>query len=205
MKNNNFSGNIYRIVFLLLFVASLNSCDRNRNDTGWDFFPDMFYSTAYESFTKNPNFKDGMTMRTPVPGTVPRDFMPFNYTIDAESRILAGTELINPIANTPEVLEAGKKAYRIFCMDCHGEAGDGDGYLYKSGLYPMKPRTLIGEPTDKLKDGELFHTITLGFGSMGAYGSQIRPDDRWMIIYYIKKLQDQAKPVLSPEKNIKTR
>lgn len=183
------SGNICRSASLILFVFLLYACDMSRNKTGWDYFPDMFYSTAYETYTKNPNFKDGMTMRVPVAGTVPRDFTPFNYTIDEESRIKAGIELINPESATAENLLRGKTVYRIFCADCHGDIGAGDGILYSSGLYPMQPRLLTGNDADKLKDGEIFHTITLGFGSMGAHGSQIRTEDRWKIVHYIRQLQ----------------
>ena len=204
MKNNNMFGNIYRIIILLLFAASLNSCDRGRNVTGWDYFPDMFYSTAYESYTRNPNFKDGMTMRTPVPGTVPRGFTPFNYTIDAESRKLAGIELVNPVASSTESVKRGEKVYSIFCINCHGATGDGNGHLYKSGLYPIKPKPLIGGAADLLKDGEIYHTITLGFGSMGAHGSQIRPEERWMVINYIRKLQELAKETTDSDKDSTT-
>jgi hypothetical protein len=28
---------------------------------------------------------------------------------------------------------------------------------------------------------------------MGAHGSQIRPEDRWKLIIYIRQLQDEAK------------
>ena len=193
MRNNYNSGIFFRVVFLLLVSSLLNSCDRNRNTPGWDYFPDMFYSTAYETFTLNPNFKDGMTMRVPVMGTVPRDFTPFNYTIDPESRIRAGIELVNPVPPKPEVLETGKVVYTTFCVGCHGIKGAGDGQLFASGLYPLKPRILTGRDADKLKDGEIFHTITLGLGSMGAHGSQIRTEERWMIVSYIRKLQDEAR------------
>lgn len=77
-------------------------------------------------------------------------------------------------------------------MGCHGITGVGDGHLYSSGLYPLKPRSLVGDITTKLRDGEIYHTVTLGFGSMGAHGSQIRPDDRWMLVSYIRKLQQEA-------------
>jgi hypothetical protein len=36
-------------------------------------------------------------------------------------------------------------------------------------------------------DGEIFHTITLGFGVMGPHGFMIRPEDRWKTILYIRK------------------
>lgn len=191
--------NFCRSVSLILFVFLLYACDTNRNKTGWDYFPDMFYSTAYETYTKNPNFKDGMTMRVPVAGTIPRDFTPFNYNIDEESRIKAGIELINPESATAENLLRGKTVYRIFCADCHGDTGAGDGILPGSGLYPMQPRLLTGNDADKLKDGEIFHTITLGFGSMGAHGSQIRTDDRWKIVHYIRQLQAEHQAITSAE------
>lgn len=177
-----------------LIVCSfvLISCNTGRNDPGWDFFPDMFYSTAYESYSGNPNFRDGKTMRPPAPGTVPRDYMPFQYTNDPESRAKAGNELNNPSDPVAENIDRGKATYNIFCSICHGNTGEGDGYLFKTGLYPMKPRPLSGMAAAPLKDGEIYHTITLGFGSMGPYGSQVRPDDRWKIVLYIRQLQKES-------------
>jgi hypothetical protein len=192
MKNNYMSGNICKTVFLILIAAFLGACDRNRNTTGWDYFPDMFYSTAYESYSVNPNFADRMTMRNPVPGTVPRGYTPFNYTIDPDSRILAGAELVNPFPATEESLTRGKYIYTTFCFGCHGKSGEGNGPLFESGLYPLEPRNLVDDVSVKLKDGEIFHTITLGFGTMGAHGSQIREEDRWKLVLYIRELQNEA-------------
>lgn len=194
---------IFKAFTLSVLPVVLLSCDRDRRQPGWDYFPDMFYSTAYETFTKNPNFSDGMTMRIPPSGTVPRDYTPFEYTIDPESRIKAGFELHNPYAPTDDYLVRGKKAFTIFCTVCHGEKGQGDGNLYSSGLYPMKPRDLTRGVVLNLKDGEIYHTITLGFGSMGAYGSQVQPDDRWKLVMYIRKLQEYASltPVTEENKN----
>jgi cytochrome c len=182
----------FTAVSLLLIMLMLSgSCDRNRNHPGWDYFPDMFYSEAYESYTPNENFEDGKTMQSPVAGTISRDFIPFQYTIAEEDRIRAGEELVNPFAKNSSVLERGKEAYVNFCQNCHGAKGEGQGYLYTSGRYIVNPRTLVGETAQNLKDGEIYHSITLGFGSMGPHGSQIRPDDRWKIINYIRELQKQ--------------
>jgi mono/diheme cytochrome c family protein len=193
MKNNLISGIFFKVIIPVLFTLVLTSCDRNRNNPGWDYFPDMFYSTAYESFTINPNFRDSITMRVPAEGTVPRDFTPFEYTLDPESRIKAGKELINPVPSSPESISRGKQAYTTFCVGCHGNSGEGDGILYTSKLYTIKPRSLSSGNSLILKDGEIYHSITLGFGSMGAHGSQIRPVDRWNIINYIRSLQEEAK------------
>ena len=192
MKKIYKSSNINRAIFLLLFGFILYGCDRNRNTAGWDYFPDMFYSAAYKTFTRNPNFKDGMTMRVPVPGTIPRGYTPFNYTIDPESRKRAGIELVNPFAPTAESVATGKKIYSTFCLGCHGASGAGNGPLFESGLYPLPPRDLTDKVSTDLKDGELFHTITLGFGSMGAHGSQIREEDRWKLVLYMRSLQAES-------------
>jgi mono/diheme cytochrome c family protein len=148
----------------------------------------MFYSRAYETYAPNGNFSDNTGMRKPVEGTVSRDFDVFPYTIDEQDRLRAGDELKNPYEITDAILEKGKTAYGRYCLMCHGEKGNGEGHLYTSGRYIVKPRTLVGEAGGKLKDGEIYHSITLGFGSMGAHGAQIRPDERWAIVSYVRNV-----------------
>jgi mono/diheme cytochrome c family protein len=181
-----------KILVLLLTGLILWSCDRKKNMRGYDFIPDMVYSQAYETFSNNPNFKDSATMRVPVSGTVPIGFTPFRYTIDSASRTRAGIELLNPFLPTEDVLARGKLIFTTFCIGCHGALGKGDGQLFSSGLYPLKPRDISAAPTAKLKDGQLYHTITLGFGSMMPHGAQIRPEDRWKLVLYVRVLQKEA-------------
>jgi mono/diheme cytochrome c family protein len=190
MTKNFSMWKTFKYILPVILLLGMSACNRDRNNPGWDYFPDMFYSTAYETNSKNPNFEDGLTMRVPVPGTVPRDYTPFDYTNDPESRILAGNELTNPLLTTPENLSRGEVVYTTFCIGCHGIKGEGDGRLFTSGLYPLKPLSVSGAAAEKLKDGEIYHTITLGLRSMGAHGSQIYPDDRWKLVLYIRKLQD---------------
>jgi mono/diheme cytochrome c family protein len=181
-----------RISAIILAGIIISSCDRQRSMRGYDFIPDMVYSQEYETYSTNPNFRDSATMRIPVEGTVPRGFIPFRYTIDSASRLRAGNELKNPFKPTEEVIARGKLIFTTFCIGCHGTLGKGDGQLFSSGLYPLKPREISGVPTSKLRDGEIYHTITLGFGSMGAHGAQINPDDRWKLVLYVRELEKQA-------------
>jgi hypothetical protein len=60
--------------------------------------------------------------------------------------------------------------------------------------------TISGESAVKLKDGEIYHTITLGIRSMGAHGSQIGPDDRWKLVLYIRTLQEDVAKVTDMRK-----
>jgi hypothetical protein len=38
-----------------------------------------------------------------------------------------------------------------------------------------------------LRDGEIYHTITVGYGIMGAHGGIVRPEDRWKIILHVRE------------------
>ena len=170
--------------FTVLLAAS---CDRDRKTTGWDYFPDMVYSNAYETYSPNANFEDGKTLQAPAGGTVSRDALPFAYGTSMEERARAGRELVNPIESTEENIARGKEAYDAFCIHCHGVNGDGKGHLVESGVYRYPVRTLISADMKRRRDGEIYHTITLGFGVMGAHGFMIRPEDRWKILLYIRR------------------
>jgi mono/diheme cytochrome c family protein len=178
---------IHRSFFSLLLLAAVTTCDRDRKHPGWDYFPDMAYSNAYETYTPNEIFADGKTNQAPVDGTVSRDALPFAYGPSTEERARAGRELANPLDATEEYLERGLKVYEAFCMSCHGPGGDGQGHLVTSGVYKYPVRTLVSEEMKARPDGEIFHSITLGFGVMGPHGFMIRPEDRWKTILYIRK------------------
>jgi hypothetical protein len=174
------------ILFAVVLVA-LVSCDRTRSSTGWDYMPDMYYSNAYESYTANPNFEDNLTMRTPVEGTVPREMIPFAWEKTDEDRILAGEAMVSPWEPTAENVKQGNELYDIFCLSCHGSLGDGMGYLFTSDRYPYPPASLVEDHIKEMKDGAIYHSITVGYGIMGAHGGMIRPDDRWKIILHIRE------------------
>jgi len=178
---------ITRSFIVLLLILAAASCDRDRKNPGWDYFPDMVYSNAYETYSPNEVFADGKTNQSPVEGTISRDALPFAYGISTEERTRAGRELINPLEETEESLLRGREVYQAFCLHCHGDQGDGKGYLVTSGVYKYPVRTLISEEMKARPDGEIFHTITLGFGVMGPHGFMIHPEDRWKTIIYIRK------------------
>lgn len=169
-----------------LILIFLSSCDFNRRTTGWEYGRDMVHSAAYESYTPNPNFADGKTMQPPVAGTIPRGMIPYTFQKTDEDRALAAKTLINELAATEDNLERGKKMYGIYCIQCHGENGDGQGSLYINKKYTYPPASLLSEKMLANPEAEIYHVITVGFGIMGAHGSMIQPADRWKIAMYIK-------------------
>jgi len=181
---------IFYLVALPLFFGILVSCDKDRNHAGYSYFPDMVKSRAFEPYSENPNFKDGKSLRLPPPGTIPRELIPYHFEKTLEDRALAGTTVFNPDKMKLRDVAAGKKLYKIYCYNCHGLKGNGKGFLFTSGKYPYQPRSLVTDIMKTTPRGEFFHVITVGFGVMGAHGSQIKQKDRWKIIEYVKvKLQ----------------
>jgi len=179
-----------RIALWLVFIAGwIVSCDRSNNHPGYDYFPDMFYSKAYETYSANPDFSDGKTLREPVEGTIPLGIIPYPYTKTDEDRLLAGKELTNPYSADSANLSRGAGAYSIFCVICHGELADENGLLYKTGLYSFRPASLVNEKMERVPDGEIYHVISVGQGIMQEHGSIIRPEDRWKIVLYVRQLQ----------------
>jgi mono/diheme cytochrome c family protein len=176
-------------LFILLSVSGLIACDRTHNDPGYDYFPDMAYSKAYETYSANPVFEDGKTLREPVEGTVSRGIIPYPYQKNDTDRLLAGKELVNPLTASNDNLKRGEVAYKRYCINCHGTLADGNGNLFTSGLYNFKPASLVNDKIKKVPDGEIYHVITVGQGVMMAYGGIVRPEDRWKIVMYVRELQ----------------
>ena len=182
----------YPIILLAASVLLLMSCNHDRNHPGYAYMPDMYYSESYEAFTKNPIFRDSLTMQLPVKGTIPRDHaLPYPYKAkSADDQKKAGLELVSPVVASAENLAEGKALYGIYCAMCHGDKGDGKGFLFTSKRFPAQPTSLIGDLVKSKPDGEIYHVITLGTlsGLMGAHGSQISPENRWKIIHYVREL-----------------
>ncbi|MDX8341476.1 cytochrome c [Draconibacterium sp. IB214405] len=179
---------VLRFFAFCLLLFAFSSCDYNRRTTGWQYFDDMVTSPAYESYTPNPNFADGKTMQPPVAGTIPRGKVPYAYQKTDEDRALAATTLINNLEPNKENLQRGEKMYGIYCMQCHGEKGDGQGSLYVRKKYTYPPASLLSEKMLANPEGDIYHVITVGHGIMGEHGSMIKPDDRWKIAMYVKEV-----------------
>jgi mono/diheme cytochrome c family protein len=146
----------------------------------------MSHSEAYESYTPNSNFADGKTMQPPVEGTIPRGMLPYAFEKTDEDRALAAQNLINELEPDFENLERGKRMYGIYCLQCHGEKGDGLGSLYVNKKYTYPPASLLSEKMMANPEADIYHVITVGHGIMGEHGSMIKPADRWKIAMYIK-------------------
>ena len=92
-----------------------------------------------------------------------------------------------PFAVDAAVMARGQERFNIYCSPCHGRTGQGDGMVVRRGY--RRPPTFH---QDRLRDapvGHFFDVITNGFGAMPDYAGQIKAEDRWAIVAYVRALQ----------------
>jgi mono/diheme cytochrome c family protein len=80
--------------------------------------------------------------------------------------------------------------YTNYCAICHGPGGKGDGVIAQRSV--LKPRSLLEGNALQMKDGQMFHVLTYGQGSMASYAAMLPPEDRWRVVLHVRTLQKQA-------------
>lgn len=188
------------ITGLAVLAVAATSCNDPKKP-GLEFMPDMYRSPGYTAYEVSPLTSDSVSALAPVKGTVARSqMMLFNYPNTPEAYELAGAELKNPLAATAENLAEGKRLYTNMCIHCHGEKGDGKGTLNitSKGGGPFPVPSYYDDAHKSLPDGKMFFSITHGKNLMGPHASQVTQEERWKIIHYINKLQDDALAAAAP-------
>lgn len=193
---------LYRNLGLASLALIGFSCESgDANSPGVEFMPDMYRSPSIEVYVDYEN-PDMQSVREPVEGTIvftedAENEMynyPYPYENTFEDYERAGAELTSPIAMTEESVEEGKIIYQRFCTHCHGKKGQGDGGVPSNSEYPPPP-AYDGASLKTLPEGKMFHTLTYGKGMMGSHASQLNKKDRWLVIQYVKYLQNGGKMV----------
>jgi mono/diheme cytochrome c family protein len=137
----------------------------------------------------NEFFADKRSMRQPVEGTIARGLLKSDVAYyegtDENGNWIADI----PVKVTKELLYRGQERYDVYCTVCHGGTGDGRGIIM-TGNYGYVPAPTYHQ--DRLReatDGELYSAIYNGVRSMPSYATQIKVEDRWAIVAYIRALQ----------------
>lgn len=172
------------VLIAVVWIIAGNRGDKTRR-TPIEIFPDMDRQPKYRPQSESAFFADGRSDRMPVPGTVPAEQPVENpYFATGKMRDHWGDGL--PMKVTEQVLERGRERFQISCAVCHGATGQGNGIVTQFGMGGVA--NLQSERLRQMEDGQIFNTITHGKGLMGAY-SQIKVEDRWAIIAYLRALQ----------------
>ncbi len=173
-------------------------------------FFDMDNQPRFKAQQTNPLFSDKRAMRPPVEGTVARGSLETDdhfYTGKVDGEFV--TEF--PMVVTREVVDRGRRMYGIYCAPCHGWDGLGDGPVARRATELEEPAwvpplSFHADEVRKRPVGHLYNTITNGIRTMPEYGPQIKPEDRWAIVSYVRALQlSQSAPADAvPEKILKS-
>jgi mono/diheme cytochrome c family protein len=131
-------------------------------------------------------FADGRSARTPVAGTVARDEL-HDDALLYTGKVEDADATVFPFAVDEKVMARGQERYDIYCSPCHDRTGGGDGMIVRRGY--RRPPPLYADRLRLAPVGHFFDVMTTGFGAMPDYAAQIRAEDRWAIVAYIRALQ----------------
>jgi mono/diheme cytochrome c family protein len=215
----------YKFYILIAVAAFIKACGpAGGNDPGHEYMMDMGHAVSYEANSQQYSYHhwDGeadyrkyAVPRQAVKGTIPRGAVvstiadslnnisytknghrDYAYTNTEDERLRAGREITtNPIALTSKALESGKANYIIYCGICHGDKGDGAGYLVRDdgGKYPAQPANLVKDEFIAASEGRFYHAIMYGKNMMNGYSNKLSYNERWEVIHYIRSLQATSK------------
>ena len=147
---------------------------------------DMHDQPKYIPLRESTFFDDARSARPIVAGTVARGQLRDDLMLYTGKQSGSDVDTF-PFPVTASVMARGQERFNIYCSPCHGRTGQGDGMIVQRGY--RRPPTYHQDRLRQAPVGHFFDVITNGFGAMPDYAAQIRPDDRWAIVAYIRALQ----------------
>ena len=190
MRQNSRKSAVFWIpVSTITLILGLSlGCTKDKTKPNVELIQDMMEQQNVKAQEQDTFFKDGAGSRVPPENTKPIGFERYKFAKTPE--LVKNNK--NPLEGsfTPEVLKVGATYYETNCKVCHGVKGDGIGPI--KDKYPLTIPSLLSPKVRGWSDGEIYHVITMGQGTMGAYASHIPKKYRWQTVNYIRSLQKQS-------------
>ena len=178
------------LLTLSLFAVAASACDENILDQMADSQPKA------NRYRESSFYEDGLTMKAPPQGTVPRERITLNPRLttgrEPDGPIQTNGEPLPvyvktiPVPVTRKLLEVGRKRYDITCGTCHGPLGDGDSIVARQ--MALRPPPSLHRYTER-PAGYIYEVATKGFGMMASYAAELTVEERWAVVAYIRALQ----------------
>jgi hypothetical protein len=189
-------------VFVIVAVISIFGLRGSRSEKPpIEVFPDMDRQAKYKPQAENAFFEDGRNDR-PLPlNTVARgDYLSYEevFSEDFEDSVLGNTTFLYgknpdgsyydgfPMEVSESLIRQGKEKYEIFCISCHGAAGDGNGVTKPYGILAA---SYHDERLRNETDGYIYDVIANGKGLMYGLKDRMTPEERWAVVLYMRALQ----------------
>ncbi len=147
---------------------------------------DMHDQPKYVPLRQSAFFNDARSARPVVEGTVARGQLHDDELMYA-GKVNGEVADVLPMRVDAAVMARGRQRFNIYCAPCHGRTGQGDGMVVLRGY--RRPPSMHQDRLRNAPVGHFFDVMTSGFGAMPDYAAQIRAEDRWAIVAYIRALQ----------------
>lgn len=177
---------------VIVLVVCLSACSE-KDRPSYQYMPNMYESIGYEAYDEVGFLPDNQEALLPVEGTIKRGWMPYplENTLEGkeQARQLQSPLMMNDSVQRAENKANGSQLYTIYCAICHGDKGDGQGYL-------VQQEKILGVPSydDAARNitiGTTYHTMQYGLNSMGSYASQLNTKEMWQVSEYVMGLKDE--------------
>lgn len=175
-----------KIILPILLSLAITACDSKHDQPNVEIIQNMMDGPDIKAQDYDHSKADKRAMRLPPEHTLARGVKPYKYETPAEA-----DKNQNPIRGDIESLARGQELFEIYCLVCHGPKALGNGTVAPKMM--VKPPSLVTSKINAWTDGRIYHVITRGQGMMGSYATQIRDDERWKVVNYIRKLQKEHK------------
>lgn len=167
----------------------------------FEVFSDMDRQAKYKPQAENGFYGNGQNDRLPPKMTLSRGnalevkkvfTTDFKAKSSAEELLLTGKDSegefsdVFPYPVDFELMQLGQESYSIFCVTCHGAAGDGNGVTKPYGILATSYHD------DRLRDatdGYIYDVITNGKGLMYGLKDRLSNKERWAVVLYLRALQ----------------
>lgn len=146
----------------------------------------MHDQPKYIPLRESTFFSDDRSARPLVAGTVARGQLRSDALLYTGKQGGKDADVF-PFPIDDAVMARGQERFNIYCSPCHGRTGQGDGMVVRRGY--RRPPTFHQDRLREAPVGHFFDVITNGFGAMPDYAAQVRVEDRWAVIAYVRALQ----------------
>src|SRR5258706_11866892 len=180
------------LFFLFTFAFFLSACRRDMQD-----------QPRAKAYRESSFFRDGLSSRPLVPGTVPRGYLRADREFYLGKKANSGTVApgqpaaaragststsgapTNPAALYPDDVETfpipidkarldrGQQRYDIYCSVCHGATGNGDGMIARRGFNKPLPASYHQDRLRQGPCGHFFLAYANHLCAMHSYPAQI--------------------------------
>ena len=183
-------NSLYKIITIAIIAVTVISCRPDKSKPNIQYMPNMYEAVSYETYQESKVFKGGVEAQLPAPHSLKRGFEVYDFANSNEGYESAKLNSKSPLDSVSINKEAEhtKEMFEIYCGICHGNKGDGKGWLVTQGK-------ILGVPHYKDREitaGSVNHVLKYGINSMGNYANQLNQHERWLVSDYVMKLRAES-------------